>query len=93
MTFNDFVKNIAEENSISKHQARKIIKSVFSNVKDVISIGDNILVPDFGRFTVVKKNARIGTNLVTNERVNIPPKIAVKLIPTESLKNSVNKFK
>lgn len=93
MTFNDFVKIIAEENNISKDQSRKMIKSVFSNIKDVVSVGDNILIPDFARFKVIKKNARTGTNLVTNERIQIPPKIAVKFVPTKLLEKSVNKLK
>lgn len=91
MTFNDFVKTISEENNISVDQSRKIIKSVFSNIKDIVSVGDNVLVPNFARFDVVKKNSRMGTNLVTKERVPIPPKIAVKFVPTEALKKSVNK--
>jgi nucleoid DNA-binding protein len=91
MTFNDFVKNIAEENGISNDQSRKLIKSIFNNIKDIVSVGDNILVPNFARFDVVKKNSRVGTNLVTGERVPIPPKIAVKFTPTEALKKSVDK--
>lgn len=90
MTFNDFVKRIASENNLSKSQSRKLIKSVFSNITDIVIIQDKLLVPDFGKFSVVLRKARIGTNLVTNQKVAISPKIAVKFSPTKTLKESVN---
>lgn len=91
MTFNDFVKQIADENKLTKAQSRTIVKSVFSLIGSIVEVGDQVSVPDFGKFDTVIRKARLGTNLVTNEKVKIPPKIAVRFSPTKLLKNSVNR--
>lgn len=91
MTFNEFVKQVADDNGLTKAQSRKITKSIFASIANIVNVGDQISIPDFGKFDTVVRKARLGTNLVTNEKVKIPPKIAVKFSPTKLLKNSVNK--
>ena len=91
MTFNELVKIIGQDNGLTRNQSRKVVKDVFAMITGVLSVGDNVLVPDFGRFETTNRKARHGTNLVTGERVMIPPKIAVKFTPTKHLKKIVDR--
>lgn len=90
MTFNDFVMKIAKDNNLSREESRRLLKGAFSDIKDILSVGDNLSIPEFGRFDVAYRKKRIGTNLITNEKVNIPPRTVVKFVPAKVLKDSVD---
>lgn len=90
MTFNDLIMKIAKNNNLSREESRKVVKNIFSEINDIMSVGDNVLIPDFGRFSTVERKSRVGTNLLTNEKVNIPPRTVVKFTPTKLLKDSVS---
>lgn len=90
MKFNDLVNSISSTHGVPRDKARKIIKDVFGHIKETVSVEDQILIPEFGRFSSVRRKSRMGTNLVTNERVIIPSRTVVKFAPATTFKKSVD---
>jgi integration host factor subunit beta len=49
-------------------------------------IGADITIPKFGKFSVVRRKARIGHNPKTGEKLNIPEKATMKFKPSSVIK-------
>ena len=68
----------AEEHGVSKAVAKEQIKNVFETVKNAVRAGNDVSIPDFGKFTKTVRAARNGHNPATGEKVAIPEKTIAK---------------
>lgn len=70
------------------------ITSVFESVIDALIVGlkncQEINIPKFGKFSVQKRNARLGRNPQTGEQINIAATNTVKFTVSKSLKDALN---
>ena len=73
-----------------KAQAKEIVKSLFSSIRNALAKGDSVSLKGFGTFKVTKRKARKGINPRTGEKIDIPEKKVPRFIPAKSLKEELN---
>ena len=64
-TINDIVAKVAEENGLTKVQAKAAVEAVFKAVTDAAIAGEETSIPGFGKFKVKETAEREGRNPAT----------------------------
>ena len=91
MNKSDFVKYVAEKNSITKEEASKNIDIFTSSVISALGEGNEIQLIGFGNFSVSEIAARSGRNPKTGEAIEIKAYKLPKFKVGQKLKDAVNK--
>ena len=68
----DLVNQISEKTGIPKVDVLVTLETMFKEVKDTLSGGENIYIRGFGSFITKKRAAKIGRNIKKNIAVEIP---------------------
>jgi DNA-binding protein HU-beta len=68
----DIVNIIADKTGIPKVDVLVTIETLFKEIKEQLSSGENIYVRGFGSFITKKRAAKIGRNIKRNIAVHIP---------------------
>ena len=68
----DLVNQISEKTGIPKVDVLVTLESMFKEIKDSLSKGENIYIRGFGSFITKKRAAKIGRNIKKNIAVHIP---------------------
>jgi DNA-binding protein HU-beta len=68
----DLVNHISEKTGIPKVDVLMTLESMFKEIKDSLSKGENIYIRGFGSFITKKRAAKIGRNIKKNVAVQIP---------------------
>jgi DNA-binding protein HU-beta len=88
------VNALVEKVGISKKQSNAVMKELFDSADGVIAKamkkGEKVSITGFGTFSVGKRNARVGRNPQTGEKVKIAASKAPKFKAGASLKGFVN---
>lgn len=90
MTKKELVAAMAIEMGMSKAQTEVVFKEVFDTIKSLLTKGETVSIPGFGKFIVSETKARKGRNPQTGEPLDIPAKNRVSFKPAKDLKESVN---
>ena len=90
MKKSDLVTKIASELDTTKTNAEKFLGVLFDTLTDVMKKGDSIMIPGFGTFTSVKRDARTARNPMTGKEVKVPAKNVPKFKPSSKLKDELN---
>jgi len=69
----------------------KILESIFFQIAEALSRGQNVEIRGFGTYKIVKRKARIGRNPKNSELVQIPQKNAIKWKMSKTFFNKLNK--
>jgi len=72
MRKSDLVNQISEKTGIPKVDVLVTLETVFKEIKENISKGENIYIRGFGSFITKKRAAKIGRNIKRNTAVEIP---------------------
>ena len=72
MRKSDLINQISEKTGIPKVDVLVTLETMFKEVKDSLSQGENIYIRGFGSFTTKKRAAKKGRNIKKNEVVHIP---------------------
>ena len=75
---------------LSHDESRALVASVFDQISDRLSDGENVLISGFGTFSVRDKALRMGRNPKTGEAVPIPPRRVVVFRASHVLKGGIN---
>jgi DNA-binding protein HU-beta len=86
----DLADRIADANSLSKVDARKIVDSVFAAITDAAANGDEIAINGFGKFKVKDTAAREGRNPATGETIQIAASKKLGFTPAKAVKDRLN---
>ncbi|MGO8878469.1 MAG: HU family DNA-binding protein [Desulfomonilaceae bacterium] len=89
MTKAEFVDKLAEKGKMTKKLATEAIELIFTTIGEALVNGDEIAVPGFGKFSVVVRKARTGTNPKTKQKLNIPETKVPKFTAAKGLKESI----
>ena len=89
MTNAEYVDKLAEKGKITKKQASEALEMFFPTIGESLVNGDEIAVPGFGKFSIVVKKARTGTNPQTKQKLNIPETKVPKFTAAKALKESI----
>jgi len=91
MTKAEFVDKLAKKGETTKKHAAEAIELVFGTIAEQLAKGQQISIPGFGKFSVVKRAARTGINPRTKKKIKIKATNAPKFSAAKALKESVKK--
>ena len=74
MTKAEVAKRLQEKTQLSRQQTILAVDEVVSCIKDALKKGEKTCLVGFGTFFVKERNARIGHNPRTGDRIQIPRK-------------------
>lgn len=82
MNKSELIKNIADQNGLTKVNAKKIVESVLENIAKGTREKGKVSLLGFGNFSTTIRAARQGRNPKTGEILEIPAKEVVKFKPS-----------
>jgi DNA-binding protein HU-beta len=89
MTKAEFIDRLAKKADITKKRAAEDLEMVFATISEELAKGEQISVPGFGKFSVVKRAARTGINPRTKKKIKIKETHAPKFTAAKALKESL----
>jgi len=91
MTKKEFVNTIQEKLCTDNlKQAGEVLDVIGEIITDALKSGDEIVLPEIGKFLVKEKAARKARNPKTGEVVNVPAKTVPVFKAAKALKGAVN---
>ena len=88
----DLVNQISEKTGIPKVDVLVTLETMFKEVKDSLSNGENIYIRGFGSFITKKRAAKIGRNIKKNIAVHIPEHYIPAFKPAKEFVHEVKKL-
>ncbi|MEK9148033.1 MAG: HU family DNA-binding protein [Patescibacteria group bacterium] len=73
----------------TKKQGQEVVDMVFDNIAKMMVKGEQVKIAGFGVFKVSRRAAREGINPRTQEKIQIPAKVAPKFRAAKQLKEMV----
>jgi DNA-binding protein HU-beta len=90
MNKTQLIEAVAADSGLSKADSARAIESVVGTVSKTLKKGDEVVITGFGKFSVVKRAARMGVNPRTGEKVKIKASKAPKFTAGAALKQVVH---
>ena len=90
MTKADLVNDVANAAELTKKDAERLVEIVFESIIESLNQGEKIELRGFGSFRVRQRNARVGRNPKTGEKVEVPAKRVPYFKPSKELKDLIN---
>lgn len=88
-TINDIAAKVAEENGLTKAQAKSAVEAVFKAVTDAAIAGEETSIPGFGKFKVKETAEREGRNPATGATVTIAASKKLAFTPAKAVKDAL----
>ncbi len=88
----DIINKISEKTGIPKVDVLVTLEAFFKEVKENISVGENIYIRGFGSFITKKRAAKIGRNIKRNVAVEIPEHFIPAFKPAKEFVAEVKKL-
>src|SRR5438067_161071 len=90
MTKADLVEEVSRVTELTRKDSEVIVDTLFESVIKALKNGDKLEVRGFGSFRVRQRNARVGRNPKTGEKVEVPAKRVPYFKPSKELKDLIN---
>src|SRR2546423_8703463 len=90
MTKADLVEEVSRVTELTRKDSEVIVDTLFESVIKALKDGDKLEVRGFGSFRVRQRNARVGRNPKTGEKVEVPAKRVPYFKPSKELKDLIN---
>ena len=90
MNKTELIAAVANEAEITKKDAEKAVKAVFSVISDSLTKGDKVQIIGFGTFELRQRKAREGRNTRNNEPIQIEASKTPAFKAGKQLKDLVN---
>jgi DNA-binding protein HU-beta len=90
MNKSELVSAVAEKAGLSKNDASSAVDAVFDAIQDELKKGGDVRLIGFGSFSVSRREASVGRNVSTGEKVNIPARNVPKFTAGKGLKDACN---
>ena len=74
MTKADLVEKVASKINLNKKETDNIVGIIFQSITNSLSEGDKVELRGFGSFRIRERNARMGRNPKSGEKVEVPAK-------------------
>ena len=74
MTKAELVERVANQINLTKKQTEVVVNTVFSSITESLSEGKKVELRGFGSFRIRQRNARIGRNPKSGQKVEVPSK-------------------
>jgi nucleoid DNA-binding protein len=90
MNKTQLVEAVSADSGLTKADAARAVESFVGTVSKTLKKGDEVVITGFGKFSVVKRAARMGVNPRTGEKVKIKASKAPKFTAGAGLKQTVS---
>jgi len=84
------VEEVSKVTELTRKDSEVIVDTLFESVIKALKTGDKLEVRGFGSFRVRQRNARVGRNPKTGEKVEVPAKRVPYFKPSKELKDLIN---
>ena len=84
----DFVKELSQKINLPKKATGEIVDQFSALIMKALKSGDEVGL-SIGKFQLKKREARIGTNPMTGQRIMVAPKVVPSFKPSKSFKATV----
>ena len=74
MTKAELVEKVANQINLTEKQTEVVVNTVFSSITDSLAEGKKVELRGFGSFRIRQRNARVGRNPKSGEKVDVPSK-------------------
>ena len=74
MTKADIVKNISDQTGVDKTDVQMIAEKFMEEIKNSLENNNNVYLRGFGSFRIRQRNARVGRNPKSGQKVDVPSK-------------------
>ena len=88
----ELVNQISEKTGVPKLDVLVVLETMFNELKETLSKGENITIRSFGAFIVKKKRAKIGQDITRKKSVLIPERFMPVFVPAKELVDEVKKL-
>lgn len=88
-TKSDIAQNLFSEIGYSKKYSANLVESCFEIVKKQLLSGSNVKISGFGHFVLREKNARLGHDPTTGDKITIPARRVITFKLSSSLRKKV----
>lgn len=89
LTKADIVAQVYAQGQLTKAEAAAAVERGLGLIKDALSLGEEVLVSGFGKWSVRQKAERRGRNPQTGDPLILPPRKVVTFRPSRVLKAKV----
>lgn len=83
------VEKMSKQTKESKATCKRCLESFIDIVSEALKKNVQVVLTDFGTFSVLKRKARTGVNPATGKKMQIPAKKVPKFKPGKALKELV----
>lgn len=90
MTKADLIEEVSRKVQMTQKDSEMVIEAIFDSVVRALRRGDKVEIRGLGSFRTRQRQARIGRNPKTGERVEVPAKRVPHFKPSKELKDLVN---
>jgi len=88
LTKKEIVSQLAESQNLTKSQAEGVLGFLSDLIQQEISQGNELVLPNVGRFSIKSRAARTGRNPRTGETLQIAATSLVKFSPAKALRDA-----
>lgn len=89
MNKSELIDELAEKAEVTKKQASSVLDALISTVSNVLSEGEQVVIPGFGTYSVGMRSEREGRNPKTGEKLIIKACRVPKFKAGKGLKDAV----
>ncbi|MCU1718743.1 HU family DNA-binding protein [Pseudomonas sp. 5P_3.1_Bac2] len=90
ITKDQLIGDIAEAIDTPKTTVRAALEQLSEIITEALENGDEITLPNVGKFKVTERPARTGRNPQTGLTIEIAAKKVIKFVPAKALNDAVN---
>jgi DNA-binding protein HU-beta len=87
---NDLIAHVADTADLSKTDASKAVDAVIDGITSTLKKGSEVRLVGFGTFAVTKREASVGRNPRTGEKIKIPASRQPRFKAGKTLKDALN---
>ena len=90
MNKQELIGHVADRAGLNRNDAVRAVETVLEVITSALKRGDEVRLVGFGNFSVTRREASVGRNVSTGEKVNIPARNVPKFTAGKGLKEAVN---
>ncbi len=90
MTKADLVEQVAQEVLVTRKEASKIVEAALNSILESLRRGEKVEIRGFGTFRTRTRNARLGRNPKSGDKVEVPSKTVPFFKPSKQLRDAVS---
>ena len=90
LTKNEIIEKISENNNLSQSKAKDTVEVLLEIVKSTLASGEDVMITNFGKFSVNEKASRKGRNPATGKEMVLDKRKVVTFKCSGGLRDRIN---